>query len=192
MEDIFSIQNFQIRRKIFTFMGAKFHIFDNNQNLIMFSKMKAFKLKEDLRIYTDENMNEELIRISTNQIIDISATYDVYDSSTNEKIGALKRKGLKSILKDEWIIMDNSNNEIGFIKEDSTVLALLRRFLMSLIPQSYDVIIGDTKVAEYSQNFNPFVLKLNLDFSLDNNQVLNKKLGLAAGILLCAIDGRQS
>ena len=47
-------------------------------------------------------------------------------------------------------------------------------------------------VGSFYQNFNPFVVKLNLDFSLDNGNLLDKRLGLAAGVLLCAIDGKQN
>ena len=68
--------------------------------------MKAFKLKEDIRLYTSEDMQTEVLSIQARKIIDISSAYDVIDSLTGAKVGALKRKGLKSILKDEWIIMD--------------------------------------------------------------------------------------
>ena len=47
------------------------------------------------------------------------------------------------------------------------------------------------KVATVRQNFNPFVLKLTVDFSLDRNGLLDRRLGLAAVILLCAVEGRQ-
>lgn len=180
-----------IRRKILKLFGAEVHIFDPNGNVAFFSKLKAFKLKEDIRIYTNESMNEEILMIKARQIIDLGATYDVYDSATNTKIGALKRKGLKSIIKDEWIILDEQDNEIGLIKEDNTVLALLRRFVISLIPQNYRCTIKGNEVCSFRQNFNPFVTKIAVDFSLDNNNLLDKRLGIAAGIMLCVIEGKQ-
>ena len=51
--------------------------------------------------------------------------------------------------------------------------------------------IGGTSVAEFKQNFNPFVTKLTLDFSPDRHQKLDRRLGIAAGVLLCAIEGKQ-
>ena len=71
------------------------------------------------------------------------------------------------------------------------ILAMLRRFLTSLIPQTFQADIEGHPVATYSQQFNPFVLKLNLDFSSDTNGLLDPRMGIAAGILLCAIEGRQ-
>lgn len=192
MSSKFEQNQYLVRRKVLSFAGAKFHIFDSNGQVIMFSKMKAFKLKEDIRIYSGEDMLEELLTIKARKAIDFSAIYDVFDAKTGEKVGALKRKGLKSIMKDEWIIMDQNDMDIGFIKEDSLGLAVLRRFLTNLVPQKYDVEINGIKVCRFKQNFNPFVMMLNLDFSTDNNKKLDRRLGIAAGILLCAIEGKQN
>ncbi len=192
MIDIFNYEQYLVRRKFLTLFGAKFHIFNTDGQLIFYSKMKAFKLREDIRLYKDESMSQELLYIQARQIIDFSSAYDVIDSQTRQKVGALKRKGWKSILKDEWIIMDPQDVEIGTIKEDSTTLALLRRFLTNLIPQKYFVQVHGNPVGTYKQNFNPFVLKLIADFSMDEKTLFDHRLGIAAAILLCAIEGRQN
>lgn len=191
MDERFTHSTYLIRRKVFKLLGGAFHVFGPDGQVVLYSKMKAFKLKEDIRIYTGEDMQTELLTISARRIIDFSATYDVTDAVTGEKVGALRRKGLKSILKDEWLILSTDDREIGTIREDNMMLALIRRFLSSLIPQSYEGDIGGVHVLDFQQNFNPFVLKLNLDFSSDTGGLLDRRLGLAAGILLCAIEGRE-
>jgi uncharacterized protein YxjI len=188
----FAYPTYLLRRKVFKLFGGAFHIFNPQGELVFFANMKAFKLKEDIRLYTGEDMQQEVLLIKARQILDISAVYDVMDASTSQKVGALKRKGLKSVLRDEWVFMDESDREIGLIQEDSTVMALVRRFLTNLIPQSYHATINGMPVATMKQNFNPFVLKITLDFSKDFNRVLDRRLGIAAAILLCAIEGRQS
>jgi hypothetical protein len=71
-------------------------------------------------------------------------------------------------------------------------LALLRRFLLgSWLPQNYDLTLGETRVVDLRQNFNLFRYELNLDFSMDPTQRLDRRLGIAAGILLAAIEGKQ-
>ena len=191
MSDRFSHQKYLVRRKILKLFGAAFHIYDPYGNVAFYSKMKAFKLKEDIRLYTGEDMQEEVLTIKARSILDFSAAYDVVDPTTNEKVGALKRKGLKSILKDEWIFMDANDREIGLIKEDSTFLAMFRRVLTSLVPQTYNGFIGDTQVCTFKQNFNPFVIKITLDFSRDTQNLLDRRLGIAAAVLLCAVEGKQ-
>lgn len=192
VHDKFSYNQYLVRRKVFSVLGAKFHIYNSNQELVMFSQLKAFKLKEDIRLYSDESMTQELLKITARNIIDFSATYDVKDAVTGEHVGSLRRKGLKSILKDEWILLNASELEIGRIKEDSTLLAMLRRFLSNLIPQKYNVMMNGNTISTFKQNFNPFVTKINVDFSLDSGHVLDRRLGLAASVLLCAIEGKQN
>lgn len=190
--DIYGYDQYLVRRKVLSLFGAKFHVYSNDGKLVFFSKMKAFKLKEDIRLYADESMTRELLCIRARQILDFSAAYDVVDSTTQEKVGALKRKGWKSLLKDEWIIMNPQDAEIGLIKEDSGLLALVRRVLTNLIPQKYAVQIQNRTVGTYKQNFNPFVMKIAVDFGMDVPKTLDRRLGIAAAILLCAIEGKQN
>lgn len=191
ISSVFRHENYIVRRKIFKLFGAAFYIYDPVGKVALYSKQKAFKLREDIRLYTDEDMLTEVLSINARQIIDFSAVYDVIDSSLNMKVGALKRKGMKSILKDEWIIMDASDREIGFIKEDSTALALTRRFLTNLIPQKYYGEVKGEQVCVFKQKCNPFIMKMSLDYSMDRKQLLDRRLGLAGAVLLCAIEGRQ-
>jgi len=192
LSEVFTHKTYLIRRKIFKVFGAAFHIYDPHGRVAFYSKMKAFKLKEDIRLYTGEDMRTEILTIQARQIIDFSAAYDVVDTTTNTKVGALKRKGLKSLLKDEWIIMNAEDMEIGYIKEESTLLALIRRFLINLIPQKYSGELNGEEVCQFKQNFNPFVMKISLDFSMDRKGLFDRRLGIAGAVLLCAIEGKQN
>ncbi|MFP2907738.1 hypothetical protein ACLESD_22360 [Pyxidicoccus sp. 3LFB2] len=188
----FGQSRFMIRRQFFKLFGGAFHIYDEAGNVAFYSKMKAFKLKEDLRIYSGEDMSQELLTIQARSILDIGATYDVTDATTGERVGALRRKGLRSILRDEWLVLDVNGAEIGKIEEDSMVMALVRRFLTNLIPQTFSGTVGGAPVLNFRQRFNPFIAKIDLDFSADTQGRLDRRLGIAAAVLLCAIEGRQS
>jgi uncharacterized protein YxjI len=192
MPQVFQQTTYLVRKKIFKMFGAAFHIYDPSGKVAFYSKQKAFKLKEDIRIYTGEDMQTEVLTILARQILDFSAAYDVVDPATNTKVGALKRKGMKSIVRDEWLIMDAQDREIGSIQEDSMALALIRRFLSTLIPQKYHGVVNGTQVCLFKQNFNPFVTKINLDYSMDTAGLLDRRLGIAGAILLCAIEGKQA
>jgi uncharacterized protein YxjI len=187
----FSYQSYTIRKKVFKLFGGAFHIYNPADEVVFYSDMKAFKLKEDIRVYTGEDKQHELLSIQARKILDISAAYDVVDPTTNEKVGVLKRKGMKSLIKDEWIIMNANDQEVGLISEDSMVMALIRRFVIGIIPQTFHGEINNVPVCTFKQNFNPFVSKIALDFSPDVNKMLDRRLGIAAAILLCAIEGRQ-
>lgn len=191
----FSHASYTVRRKVLKLFGGAFHVYDAAENVIAFSQMKAFKLKEDIRLYSGEDMREELLVIQARQVIDFGASYDVFDPRANQKVGALRRKGFKSILKDEWVVLDPSDRELGLIQEDSMALALVRRFVEAaslLLPQKYHVQLGGQPAATFKQNFNPFVYKLNVDLTADTRHLFDRRLALASALLLAAIEGKQS
>lgn len=191
MSTAFQYNQYLLKRQVFALAG-KFRFYEPGGKLVLFSEQKMFKLREDIRVFSDESKSQEVLMIKARQFIDFSAAYDVVDSAMGQKVGVLRRKGLASMLRDEWEILDVSDNVIGKLFEDSMGLALIRRFLSNLVPQNYDITMGDDRVADLKQNFNPFTYELNLDFSMDINHRLDRRLGVAAGILLAAIEGRQS
>ncbi len=181
------------KKPFFSFLGRKFWIYGADGSTYFYVERKAFKLKEAIKVFSDESKSEALLAIQARSIIDISATYDVTDEKSGEKVGALRRKGLKSILRDEWLVLDDNDNEIGTIKEDSTAMALVRRFMPGgkLIPQKYVAEINGQQVAMIKQHFNPFMLKYDVDFSSDSGGMLDRRLGIAAVTMMLIIEGRQ-
>src|SRR6185503_8752410 len=95
-----------IRKKVLKLFGGAFHIYGPGGELLFYSKMKAFKLREDIRLYTGEDMQTEVLTIQAREIFDFSATYDVVDATSGERVGALRRKGGRSMIRDEWAILD--------------------------------------------------------------------------------------
>jgi uncharacterized protein YxjI len=186
--DRFGHAKYLLVRQLFKLVGSNFRIYGPNGELVLFVHQKGFKLREDIRVFTGEDQQQEILLIKARQIIDFAAAYDVIDSATGGKVGALKRKGWKSIVRDEWIVMDDVDREIGVVREDNVALALVRRFLTNLVPQSYDLMMGEQKICDLRQNFNPFVYKLNIDFT---HPGADRRIGIATAILLAAIEGKQ-
>jgi uncharacterized protein YxjI len=85
---------------------------------IMYVHQKAFKLKEDINVFTDSKKTNVLFNIKADRIIDFSANYTFTDTAGNV-IGKIKRQGAKSIWKASYILMDAAGNQIGHIKEDN-------------------------------------------------------------------------
>jgi uncharacterized protein YxjI len=187
----FQHDQYLLKRQVFALTG-KFRIYDPLGSLVLFSEQKMFRLREDIRVYADEDKTQEVLMIKAHQIVDFSAAYDVVDSATGQKVGALRRKGFRSMLRDEWEVLDVGDNVVGRLFEDSMGMALLRRFLASFIPQNYDITLGTDRVADLRQRFNLFAYQLQMDFSMDISRRLDRRIGIAAGILLAAIEGKQS
>lgn len=193
----FHTPTFIVRRKILALFGAKLHIRDEAGNLLLFVKMKAFKLKEDITLYADEEMKKPLVQIRARKIIDLGSAYDVYDVSWGKEyhVGVLKRMALKSIFRDEWEIWNTRDEAIGKFFEESGFLAILRRLhelLSFLAPQKYKVTLSTGEVGSIQRLRNPFVMKLRGDFTKDPAGTFDRRLAMAAATLLILVEGSQS
>lgn len=195
MAGLFEADSYLIRQKVLKLFGERFHIYsdDSMTQLIGYSEQKAFKLKEDIRVYADEEKTTELLTIKARSIIDFSAGYDVTDAQTGETLGAFKRKGLKSLFKDSWTVLDAAGAEVGTLGEESGALALVRRFVPGaqyLIPQEFRLQVGGGGVVTFTQRMNPVVHKLAVTGV--GSSGIDPRMVAAASILIIAIEGRQN
>lgn len=188
-----SSPRYVIRRKILKLAGAAFHVYDAENTLVGFCNQKAFRLKEDLRIYTDDSKSAELLRISTPHVIDFSATYNV-TLPDGGAIGSYRRRGGKSLLRDTWEVLNGSGAKIAEIQEDSALKAIARRghdLLAMLMPQTYSMTAADGRlIASMRTHINPVRHSISVSVIEDDDE-LDDLMLLAGGCLLAAIEGRQ-
>jgi hypothetical protein len=193
--ELYDHEQFEAKRQVFKLLGAAFYLHSMDGRLLGYSKQKAFKLKEDIRVYSDEEMTDELLFIQADRVVDFSAAYQVTDSKTGAVIGKLRRKGWSSMVRDSWEILDASGNPLGRVIEDSGWKAMARRlidFASLLLPQTFLVQIGDQTVATMRQNRNFLAPKFFVDLGLDDQALLPRPLAIAAVVLMLAIEGRQA
>jgi uncharacterized protein YxjI len=190
LDHVFQLESYLFRRKLLKAFGGAFHVKDDSGETVMYSTQKAFKLREDMSVWASEKQERELLRISTPHVLDWGATYYVVDVTTGEEVGAIARKGLKSVVRDEWIFLSGEQEEIGMLTESGWARALVSRFLR-FVPQKYVIRAGDGReISTVKQHFNPFILKYTMDIQ-DPYPPIDRRLLIAMGILLCAIEGRQ-
>jgi uncharacterized protein YxjI len=187
---IFQQDFFVARRKIFSF-APKLHIWDRDGATLAFVRQKVFAVRDDVRIFTDQTQSFELLRIKGRNIIDFGAAFDVIDSLNGQKAGMLKRRGWKSLMRAEWIIMDALDQEIGKIREDSALLAALRRLILRILPQTFIFEMGGQVVGTAKQNWNIFAPTMTVDFTTDPGKMLDRRLVVAAITLLMTVEKNE-
>jgi hypothetical protein len=193
----------EFRRKFWKFVGAEINIVDpSSEQLVGFIKMKAWKLREDVRLYADKSMQHEILLIKARNIIDWSNTYDISDSQTGVQLASLRRKGWKSaFVRDHWEIFDPAGAPMGSVHETSGTLALLRRYLSAIndvfdiifafTQQTYDVKLGEALAAHIVHRKNPFIVKMSLDMSVAQAK-LDPRITIAATAMLSIIDASKN
>ncbi len=191
MSKLFELDRYWIRRKFLTLFGASFHVYAPDDQLLAFTRQKAFKLKEDIRVFEDEAKQVPLLTVQARQIVDFSAAYDMVDAVDGVKVGATRRKGWSSFLRDAWEVLDADDLPVASVVEDSHGMALVRRFVSNLVPQRFEV--KDTNgrsIATFKQRFNPFIHKL--DVTIHDRNAVDPRAIFGTAVLISAIEGRQS
>ncbi len=146
--------SYRIRKKVLALTG-QYWIEDQAGNQLGYSKQKLLRLKEDIRVYADETMAQELFQIRQTQILDIWGTFAIVDSPTNAILGYVRRRALtSSFVADEWEMRDAYNNLVGEIKE-STGRGLARKYIPGggLIPEKLTMTLGGQPIATINQQF---------------------------------------
>ena len=191
-------EQYTIRRKVLKLFGGAFHIYGEQGQVVGFCKQKAFKLREDIRIFTDESLRTPLMTIGTQAILDLGASYQV-TLADGTPLGSMRRKGLSStFLRDEWLILSPEGVQIAVLRERGSFMAFLRRYIEYVAmfsPQQFDLIRADgSHAASFRQHFNWFVYRLGVAITRDKRDAddgIDDMMILAMGCLVAAIEGRQ-
>ncbi len=187
--------SYTVKRQFWQIFGTTVRTYDREGKLVCLAHAKAFKLREQITFYADETKAQILFSIQARQIIDIAATYDI-TGADGQRLGSLRRKGLRStFVRDEWLLLDPNEQQIGTITEDSQGLGLLRRyvdFVAFLVPQRFEIRLGDQLAGTLQQNKNPFTVKLQCNYQPIAKDRLGETLLLAIPNLIAIIEARQN
>ena len=112
-----------------TTLASDFNITDRNGNYVAYVRQKMFRMKEDVIVFSDESRTKELFNIKANQWIDFNASYMMTDLLTGKKFGSLARKGVRSIWKARYDIIDENDKPIYQINEDNGWIKVFDSFL---------------------------------------------------------------
>jgi uncharacterized protein YxjI len=88
-------------------LGPQVSVKDATGRLVFYVKQKAFKLKEDVTVFADEQQTQPLYRIKADRVLDWSARYDITDPG-GASLGAVKRQGMKSLWRSRYEILEGA------------------------------------------------------------------------------------
>lgn len=141
-------------------LAPRIYLTDANGTERLFIHQKTWALKEDIRLYNNSKKEQEIFSIRANRIIDFSAHYHFFNSTNEQSIGSVKRKGMRSLWRATYFSDNASGQTTHHIKENNpwTKMAdaiLLEIPLVSLLSgyffnPSYTVYGGENREDESS------------------------------------------
>ncbi|MDP0499206.1 MAG: LURP-one-related family protein [Verrucomicrobiota bacterium JB022] len=83
---------------------------------LLYVRQKAFKMKEEIEVFTDDSRSKRLYTIKADRILDFSATY-TFRNEAGDAIGSMKRHGMRSLWRTHYEIMGDNGEVIFEIRE---------------------------------------------------------------------------
>lgn len=102
-----------------TTLASDFNITDNKGNPVAYVRQKMFKLKEDVIVFNDDRKSMELFRIRADRWLDFNATYSMTDLVNHKRYGRLARRGMRSLWKAYYDVVDENDIVKFTIHEDN-------------------------------------------------------------------------
>jgi uncharacterized protein YxjI len=165
-----------------------------------FVEQKRFKFKEDIRFYSDDTKQVELMRLKARQRFDPRARYDVTDPNDN-KIGEIQKVFGESLLRSTYRLFDAEGEEVAKAVEKSLLVALLRRLVGFVpyiggyadflpIPYHFEFRQGDRVLGTHTRKAWKLRDTYTIDMSADVEHALDRRLILAIAVGMDALQAR--
>ncbi|MDO4551013.1 MAG: hypothetical protein Q4C96_07160 [Planctomycetia bacterium] len=186
MSQLTKLKKYCIRRKRLALAGPTTYILDPKGSLAAFSQHKSSAgWKQTIAVYSDESKRETLFLICQKNNVGPDFSYDVMDASGENVLGTVTKKGVKSAV--QTTLEVEYNGDTYLIKEDSALLAFLRRYNspIALIPPKYKLLKGNKILGIYKKRFYPFQYRLEVQLNKQGDAAWSY-VTLAVGILLAA------
>jgi len=178
-------RHYTIKRKFWSFFERVFRVWTGDGQLIMYIKHPILKLREEFMIYEDEAQTRPLLRVKSKQVIAINFSYEITDATTGEVFGSVRKKGLRSIVRDKFILLDPGEAEIGYAEEQGA--SVLRRFF-PFLTSKHAIFVNGAQVAFIRQKFRFFTKEFTVD--LEPSQ-LDPRYVLAVALLALMAEARR-
>lgn len=174
-----------IKRRFWSMFERVFRVFTGDGQLFMYIQHPLLRLREEFMVYADEAQTRPLLRVKSKQMIAINFSFDIVDAASGELLGTVQKKGLRSILRDKFILLDPTGAEMGYAEEQGA--SVLRRFI-PLLTSKHAIFVRDEPVAYINQTFRFFTKEFRVDVRPSH---LDQRFILAVALLALMAEARR-
>jgi hypothetical protein len=157
-----SQSRYRVKRRFWSFLERTFRVFTLDGQLIMLVRHPLLRLREEFMVYGDEAESHPLLRVKSRQMVAINFSYDLTDAATGALLGTVQKRGLRSILRDKFLILDQDGREIGSMQEEGA--SILRRFV-PLLTSKHSIHLHGREAARIRQIFRFFTKEFEVELA---------------------------
>src|SRR3954447_17125542 len=158
--------------------------------MVAFAEQKRMAFREEVTLYTDESRRAVLCRFKARQVIDPSATYDVWDHA-GTAIGMFRKDFAKSLTRSTWHLEQPGIAAVG--QERSSGVAVARRLwemvsdIPFFIPYHFDFAAADGHSVMSVDKTTNFRDRYRIEA---HDPALDRRLAIAVSVALDALQSR--
>ena len=101
-------------------LNPQVKVSDASGQVVLYTKQKAFKLKEAVTVFADVEQTRPLYTINADRVLDFNAKYNIADAA-GRPIGAVARKGRKSLWRAQYEVLDGGGQPMTIQEENGWV-----------------------------------------------------------------------
>jgi uncharacterized protein YxjI len=165
-----------------------------------FVEQKRFKFKEDIRFFTDESKQTELLKILARQRFDPSARYDV-TLPDGTKVGEIQKAFGSSLLRSTFLLYDATGQEVARVRERNLAVAIFRRIVGFVpyignfadwlpIPYDFEFLRGEERIGLHRRRRGKLRDVYDIDLTADPDRTIDRRLALAIAVGMDALQAR--
>lgn len=123
--------------------------------------------------------------MTTDQILDLKASYQVVDQRTDEAVGAIRRESY-GFFRQEWGLVGPDGERLATVTEDGLAKALFRRHVTGLLPVAFEVRDPDNDDVRATVDGS---LSIRDRYTIEIHDDLDPRLTVVASVVVDAIEG---
>ena len=105
-------------------IAPQIKVTDASGQTVLYVRQKALALREDVRIFADEQQQQQLFQLNADRILDWSANYRVR-SADGQDLGNVRRKGMRSLWNATYEVTEPGDQVAAVIHEENAWVKVL-------------------------------------------------------------------
>lgn len=182
---MWSQSRYRIKRRFWSVLERTFRVFTLDGQLIMLVKHPILRFREEFVVFGDDAQTVPLLRIKARQIIAINFVFDIVDANSGMLLGSVQKRGVRSLVRDRFLILDPAGAEIGMMEEQGA--SILRRFL-PILTSRHSIVLHGREAARMRQIFRLFTKEFEVEIAPDQ---ADPRFVLACALLALIAEARR-
>ena len=183
---VFAHNSYALVRPLFSWRRV-YRVYAPDGSLAAFVEQPWFRLRTELVIHADEEQLAPILVIKNRRFAALNMEHDLFDPWSGQRLGVVRNRGLSSLFRDAWDILDADERLAGAMIEEGP--ALWRR-IFRFIPGRHRIELDGQTVARVHQVFHFFRREFVLDL-LQVDDPIEPRFAIACALIAMMADLRR-